>query len=255
MTILQKLYRKSSQAEDVNVVGLYLDDKWNYQKEEIELPQFDTLSDHAVVIGNGITSNEFDLTLILPYRETTEWGEIGPWVYKRQIRNFFTYGCNAIYRNYKPDFIVANGDGIVQEIANYTNDKTSVIYSNSKNLQKYPGKFVFTPQNPELNAGATAAYMAAFDGHKKVYMLGFDGIDSPNNNYNVYAGTPNYPAADVTINEESWVRNLSAVMSVYSDTEFIRVMPTPDFRQPEAWRYFLNYRQINFRKFVLEAGV
>lgn len=255
MTILQKLYRKSSRAEDVNVVGLYLDDKWNYQKEEIELPQFNLLSDHAVVIGNGITSNEFDLTQILPYREITSWGEAGPWIYKRQIRNFYTYGCNAIYRNYKPDFVIANGDGIVKEIVENTQDKSPVIYSNSKNLQKYPGKFVFTPQNPEFNAGATAAYMAAFDGHKKVYMLGFDGIDSPNNNYNIYAGTPNYPAADVTINEESWVRNLSTVMSVYSDTEFIRVMPTPDFRQPEAWRYFLNYRQINFRKFVLEAGV
>lgn len=253
--MLQKLYRKSSTVEDVKVVGLYLDDKWNYQKEEIQLPQFNNLSDHAVVIGNGKTCHDFDLTQILPYREVTEWGEVGPWIHKRQIRNFFTYGCNAIYRNYKPDFIVANGDGVVQEIAESTVDKSNVIYTNSKNLQKYPGKFVFTPQNPEVNAGATAAYMAAFDGHKKVYMLGFDGIDSPKNNYNMFAGTPNYPAADHIINEEYWVRSLSTVMSVYSDTEFIRVTPTTEFRQPEAWKYFLNYRQINFRKFVLEAGV
>jgi hypothetical protein len=255
MQLIQQLYRKDLINEDVNVVGLYINDEWKYQKEELRLPQFKNLSDHAVVIGNGVTCNEFDLTQILPYRETTEWGEVGPWIYKRQLRNFFTYGCNAIYRNYKPDFVIATGAGIVEEIANYTHDKTPVIYSNSKNLQRYPGKFVFTPQNPEFNAGATAAYMAAFDGHKKVYLLGFDGIDSPKDNYNMFSGTANYPAADYPVNEEYWVRSLSTIMSVYSDTEFIRVTPTPDFRQPEAWKYFLNYRQINFRKFILEAGV
>lgn len=243
------------QIEDVNLIALYRNDKWNYEKESVTIPQFNVLSDNAVVIGNGLSANEFDLTKLMPSRETTAWGEVGPWITKRQRRNFYIYGCNAIYRNFKPDFIAATGDGIVTEIAESTVDKSNIIYAYSKNLEKYPGKFSLLPQNPEFNSGALAAYMAAFDGHKRVYMLGFDGIDTIGNNYNIFAGTQNYPALDYPTLEEYWVRSLNTVIQTYSDTEFIRVAPTVRFRQPESWKYNLNYRQIDFRQFVLEVDI
>jgi len=252
---LKKLYRKSFTVEDVNIVGLYINDEWNYQKEEIQLLQFNNLSNHAVVIGNGITCNDFDLTQILPYREITAWGETGPWIYKRQLRNFSTYGCNAIYRNFKPDFIVATGKDFINELAQQSYCDEGIVYANNKYLEIYPNKFNIIPQNPEYNAGAIAAYMAAFDGHQRVYMLGFDGIDNTDDNYNLFAGTPNYPPSNYPINEEFWVRSLNEVMNVYTDTEFVRVCPSKRFRQPESWKYNLNYKQIDFRQFVLEVGV
>ena len=252
---MRKLYRKDLENEDVNVVGKFENNKWTYSTESVSLSQFVNLSNHAVVIGNGKTGNEFDLTRILPHRESTSWGETGDWKYKRQMRNFYTYGCNAIYRNFKPDFVVATGDNFIKEIAESTYCNSNVVYASTKYLEKYSGKFNIIPQNPELNAGAMAAYLAAFDGHKKVYMLGFDGIDNPLNNYNVYAGTANYPPADQAINEEFWNRSLDLVMKTYNDTEFIRVCPTAKFRQPEMWKYNLNYRQIDFRQFVVEADI
>lgn len=252
---LQKIYRKNVTTETVNLIGLYIEDTWRYQTEDIEIPQFATISNHAVVIGNGITADQFDLTLFLPYRQLTPWGEATQWIYKRDQKNFFTYGCNAIYRNFKLDFLACSGEGIIKEIAENNNEKPSMIYANSKYLEQYPGKFNFLPQNPDFNAGAMAAYMAAFDGHQKVFMLGFDGIDTANNNYNMFAGTPNYPALDYPINESYWVKSLNTVMQVYSDTEFIRVCPTPKFRQPATWRNNLNYRQIDFTQFVLEADI
>lgn len=253
---LQKLYRKDITQETVNLIGLYNEDSWKYQTEDINIPQFSTISDHAVVIGNGISNNQIDLTIFLPYRESTDWDEVTPWIYRRQRKNFFTYGCNAIYRNYKPDFVSCVGEGIIKEIAESVHDKTgTVFYSNSKYLEKYPGQFSFLPQNPDFNAGAMSAYMAAFDGHKRVYMLGFDGIDSDHDNYNMFAGTDNYPPANYPTKEEYWVRSLNLVMQTYSDIEFIRVCPTKKFRQPETWRNNLNYRQIDFRQFVVEADI
>jgi hypothetical protein len=252
---LQKIYRKDITSETVNLVGLFIDDHWRYQTEDIEIPQFATVSDHAVVVGNGVTTREFDLTTILPYRESTPWGEVTPWISKRERKNFFTYGCNAIYRNFKPDFITATGEGLIKEVADYDKDITNTIYTNSRYLELYPGKFNFLPQNPDFNSGAMAAYMAAFDGHKRVYMLGFDGIDTPDNNYNIFAGTANYPPLNSNINEEYWNRSLNTVMQTYSDTEFVRVCPTQKFRQPAVWRNNLNYRQIDFRQFVLEADI
>ncbi len=256
MAGLQKLYRKDITAETVNLVGLFIDDSWRYQNEDIAISQFPTLSDHAVVVGNGVTANQFDLTIFLPYRESTPWGETTPWITKRQRRNFFTYGCNAIYRNFKLDFITCTGDGIIKEIAESTRDKSgSLFYANSKYLEKYPGEFNFLPQNPDFNAGAMAAYMAAFDGHQRVFMLGFDGVDTPDNNYNMFAGSANYPPLNYPINQDYWVKSLRTVMNVYSDTEFIRVCPTKKFVTPDAWKDCLNYRQIDFRQFVVEADI
>lgn len=256
MAVIQKLYRKDITAETVYLIGLYIEDQWKYQTEDIAIPQHKNLSDYAVVIGNGITANQFDLTKILPYRESTPWGETTEWVCERQIRNFLAYGCNAIYRNFKLDFVSCVGEGIIKEIAESTVDNTgTVFYTNSKYLELYPGKFYFLPQNPSFNSGAMSTYVAAFDGHKRIYMLGFDGIDTPNNTYNIFAGTVNYPALHSDINDSYYVQCLNTVMQVYNDTEFIRVCPTKNFRQPDIWRYNLNFRQIDFRQFVVEADI
>lgn len=255
MTTLQKLYRKDLTEDQINVIGLFKDNEWKYQKESVPLLQIKNLSTCAVVIGNGNSIHDFDLTTILPYREITAWGEVGPWIHKRQRRNFFTYGCNAIYRNFKPDFVIATGNDFIKEIAESDYCTGNFVYANSKHLESYPHKFNFIPQNPEFNAGAIAAYLAAFDGHKKVFMLGFDGVDNSTDNYNAFADTPNYPAKNDPISEEYWNRSLNAVMKTYNDTEFIRVCPSASFRQIDSWRYHANYRQIDFRRFVLEADV
>lgn len=257
MEIIKKLYRKDFAGEDVSTVGLYIDAKWTYQKEFVPLSvEYQPVSNKAVVIGNGISRLDFNLRLCLPWRETTAWGEQTEWKPAlNAVKKFNTYGCNALYRDYKVDFLVATGDEFLKEIATNEYSANNIVYASKSNLTKYPEKFMYIPQDPNWNAGAVAAYMAAFDGHKKVYMLGFDGIDNSTDIYNVYAGTPSYPAKTDTILEDFWMLSLANVMRTYSDTEFIRVAPSRSFRTPEDWKYFLNYRVINFRDFVLEADV
>ena len=60
MTYLQKLYRQDITEETVNLVGLFAHDRWRYVTEDIDIPQFKNLSDHAVVVGNGISANQFN---------------------------------------------------------------------------------------------------------------------------------------------------------------------------------------------------
>jgi len=257
MEIIKKIYRKDVAGEDVSTVGLYIDAQWTYQKEFIPLSvEYQPVSDKAVVIGNGMSRQDFNLKLCLPWRETTAWGEQTEWKPAlHQVKKFNTYGCNALYRDYKVDFLIAAGDEFIKEIAVNEYSANNIVYASKFHLTKYPGVFKYIPQDPNWNAGAVAAYMAAFDGHKKVYMLGFDGIDNPTDIYNVYAGTPSYPAKTDGILEDFWVLSLENLMKTYSDTEFIRVAPARTFRSPEAWKYLLNYRVIDFRDFVLEADV
>lgn len=255
MANLQKIYREDLLSENINTVGLYINDEWTYHKENLNVPKLEKIANYAVVIGNGQSSRQFDLSLFLPTRQTSAWGERSQWEIKKQTKSFYTYGCNATYRDHRPDFLIATGDGFIKEIAESDYCANNVVYTNLKYLEQYLNKFNFIPQNPEFNSGAIAAYLAAFDGHKKIYLLGFDGIDNLIDNYIFYADTNNYPSRSTPMSEEFWVRSLDTVMKTYSDTEFVRVTPTKLFRQPEAWKYNLNYRQIDFRQFVLEADV
>lgn len=256
MQLNQKLYRKDYTGEDVNVIGIYIDNQWQYQKEFVTNP-FTNLpfSNHAVVIGNGVSRKDFDLRLFLDHRDVAAWGEVGAWKPAINPKKFNTYGCNAIYRNYRPDFVIAVGEDMIQEMANSNYCDDNPVYSNAWALPLYPGKFNYIPQDPGYNAGAIAAYLAAFDGHKKVFMLGFDGIDSIGDNYNIYAGTPGYPGNHVIISENFWVNSLNEIMQLYSDVEFVRVTPTANFRTPEPWKYLSNFRTVDFRQFVVEADI
>jgi hypothetical protein len=251
MQPLKKIYRKDYQGEEVITNRVYQNSRWNPTTEFIPTA-FNTnpTSVNAVVLGNGPTRLEFDCTRFLDYR-------IPPrtWRTKENKINFLTYGCNAFFRDFRPDFLVATGDRLLREIADSGYCDTRVVYANNEPLVNFPEKFNLIPQNPQFNSGAIAAYLAAFDGHKKVFMLGFDGNDTPGHNYNVYKGTTGYPSDNTTILEDFWVQSLETIMTTYNETEFVRVAPTASFRKPEAWKYCLNYRQIDFRQFASEVGL
>jgi hypothetical protein len=142
------------------------------------------------------------------------------------------------------------------EVANSNYCNGGIAYGSSDAVLTFPGKFYLTPQNPSWDAGATSAYLACFDGHKTVYLLGHDcHCDEADYNYNVYAGTANYAPAESPNTEAFFVKTLKAVMTTYNDVDFVRVMPNVGWYCPEDWKYLTNFRQIDFNDFVREIDL
>jgi len=201
------------------------------------------ISNRAVVIGNGISRLDFDLNNLKHFS-----GLLG-------ANTLQTYGCNSLYKDFAPDFLVAIGDLITDEVATtgpYINDH--IVYTRAQTLLKHPGKFYLIPHDPYADAGTTAAYIAAFDGHKTIFLLGFDGQENPGNN-NVYAGTNGYDAAHVDILHTKWIDNRVQLFSVYDDVDWVWVTPAGRSALPEQFASCSNLRQISFREFVLEADL
>lgn len=252
MQKLTKIYRKDYRGEDVVVDRIYKNSTWNPRSEFVPKAfNFTPEQPRAVVIGNGISRLDFDLRMFLEYRE----GNFQNWKPASIRRKFYTYGCNAIFRDYVTDFIAITVEGLLDEFVSTVQRQEVIAYANNQFLYKHPSKFSLIPQNLNLNSGAIASYLAAFDGHSQIYMLGFDGNDTPNYNYNVYANTSYYPTLYENVQEDFWVKSLSTIMKVYNDTEFVRVMPTSSSRIPEPWKYFTNFRQVNFNQFASEIGL
>lgn len=245
MQRIAKAYRKNYLGEDIVVDRTYENTEWSEVTEFIPNQIANQqVSNQALVIGNGISRKEFDLNLLKRHKAGL-----------RGIRRLQTYGCNALYRDFEPDFLFAVGTDIVQEIAYSGYCDNHVVYANKWNIADYPKKFYLIPEDPSWNSGSLAAYMACFDGHKKIYLLGFDGNDNNGYNYNIYADSPGYPSINKTITESIWEKTMKKVFDTYTDVDFVRVAPTVNFRISESWKYCLNLRSIDFRQFVIEADL
>jgi hypothetical protein len=245
MQILKQLYRANYAGENIVTQLNLISGEWNPETEFVPNGVINTHStNQAVAIGNGPSRLVFDLGHIARHKG----GLLG-------TDRLQSYGCNALYRDFTPDFLIANGDDIINEIFNSGYANNNIVYTHAESVLKYPGKFYLLPQNIHIDAGALAAYMAAFDGHKKIFLLGYDSYDVTMPTDNIYVGTPGYPDPGVLHSGEFIGKSLTNVVKAYGDVEFIRVMPQDSWNIYYALKPLPNFRQIDYRDFVLEADI
>lgn len=246
MQKIKELYRSTYSGENIVTELTYEHGEWSPVTEHIENAVFNVhTTSQAIAIGNGETRLGFDLRFIANHK--------GGILATDKLQS---YGCNALYRDFAPDFLVAVGPAIIDEIANSGYTDNNIVYTNAQYLVKYPGKFYIIPQNPTLDAGALAVYLACFDGHTKIFMLGYDSNHGTEPVNNVYKNTPGYPTSDTLENNSVfWSKSLINVISAYPKVDFVRVTPTPDYWMDSELQKIPNLRQIDFRQFVIEADI
>jgi hypothetical protein len=250
MQTLKKLYRSNYAGESIISSLTLSDGEWNPTTEFITNRVFNThVTTQAVAIGNGESRLGFNLRLIGDHR--------GGLLAQDKLQ---TYGCNALYRDFTPDFLVAVGDEIIREIAESGYTDNNIVYANAKSVLDYPGKFYLTPQNLLYDAGALAAYQAAFDGHTKIFLIGYDQYDNDHHidggaYNNVYKDTAGYLTTGHDQNSKFFGLTLNQVITTYSEVDFIRVMPTSTWWQPAELRPLANFRQISYQDFTYEADL
>lgn len=166
----------------------------------------------ACVIGNGPSRLQFDLSTI--------------------GSKMTTYGCNALYRDFIPDYLISMDLNMVVEIIDNDIHRQTKLYTEHNNrldqLAEDGEPINFFWNFKETNdSGNSALRLALQQDNDTVYMIGFDygngGSDLPN----VYKGTLNYcdrhmyPAASMKTSE--WRQRLHKVLNDHSDKKIIRI--------------------------------
>lgn len=241
---MDQQYRKDYQGEFVTFVENKIHGTLTHHREWIPNTIIEEHTGYAAVFGNGLSRANLNFNLFKMHRGGLH-----------AAMKFATYGCNAMYRDCAPHILVVKHPLIAAEIAKGTYADDNIVITNIKSVLAHEDKFHLIPFDPGFSAGATALYLAAFDGHKKVYMLGFDGQDTPGVNNNIYAGTNGYPARTAEVDSERWIREAMTVFTTYSNTEFIRVSQYENADMPEAWKYAPNVRKLDWRRFVSEVDL
>lgn len=233
---LQKLYSKDYEGEWINVlIGQGKIDR-RFLKQELV---FENPSGNAICLGNGKSRLNR-----LP--EKIEHSN------KIKILKYYNvlYACNGIYREWMPDFLIVSNQILAAQLPEEFRD---ISYGSQEVARRYPG-FNLMPGGARLDAGASAAYLAAFHGATRVCLFGYDGQSQPGYNNNIYAGTEHYPDEDQEVLDSNWVRNLKNVITTYSDVIFHRVTPNENDSYRELLR-LPNYKPINFNQFVSIADI
>lgn len=169
-----------------------------------------TLNNVAFIIGNGRTREGFDLNLLVGH------GTI--------------YGCNALYRDFKPpyivpDFLVSIDDPIIAEIekSDFPQDRFIVP---PKDEQYEPAEF--NPGQPRSNAGMNAMMEAIKADHDVLYCFGFDFLlKSEVCLDNLYKDTNAYGPDTATSYADSFrrVRYFEWFANKHPDVSFKMVFP------------------------------
>lgn len=185
----------------------------------------------AFVLGNGTSRKGIDPVLLKPY------GKI--------------YGCNALYREFTPDYLVAVDVKMILEINKSGYQHHNEVWTNpNKSYGKMKNLNFFHPSKG-WSSGPTALWLATQHQHQKIFILGFDykGLEEGKKLNNIYADTPNYKKSiEGATFFGNWLRQTSNVIKENPQTTYYRVIQQDNYK-PEELNKFANLKTIYVEDF------
>ena len=183
----------------------------------------------AFVLGNGTSRKSIDLN------QLKEHGTV--------------YGCNALYREFEPDYLVAVDAKMILEInkAGYQHDHS--VWTNRNRAYEKMNGFNFFQSSKGWSSGPTALHLASEHKNNEIYILGFDytGIDNKLNN--IYANTFNYKKShERATYHGNWLRQTLITCQKFSEKRYIRVLGDDAFI-PKEFSNIENLSHITVEEF------
>jgi len=146
-----------------------------------------------------------------------------------------TYGCNALYRDFMPDYLISMDYSMVDEIIQkriHYQTKFYTQHANKIDARQHKGEPIYfiSGQRETLDSGNTALRIAMKNQHDVVYVIGFDYAINPSTLPNVYAGTPNYAKSHVwpaaSMRDTQWGQRLRRILKDFPNQKIVRVNGT-----------------------------
>jgi len=190
----------------------------------------------AIVLGNGRSKNIDQVKYLLEINS------------KKSAEGYkLVYACNkAINDDMAYDYYVLRHRVFM---SNISQDKLTQVYLPADIFLDYKDQTNLIPYvNHGFDAGAMASFIACFDGHKKIMLVGFDG-DLGNGYKTAYDSE--FPYSEPDLAEWSkWQDYLYHIMKIYKDVEFFRLAYECQ-AAPAKWLTLPNFKDCTMRDFVL----
>jgi hypothetical protein len=190
---MEARYRRDYPGEFVITESKWTGGRKHEKREWIENPiKNQHLSGRAAAIGSSDDISKFDYRILATHRG----GLLG----SLKVQ---TYGTADIAMQMRLDFTVdTNFDKLIPLVeSKYVVDH--IVYTTPTNCTKKPGEFYLIPQNPHMCAEVLPIYLAAFDGHNEVYLIGY--------------------SKEMLAGHNNWIKQIIDIITAYAGTMFIIV--------------------------------
>jgi len=159
------------------------------------------------------------------------------------------YGCNAIYREFEPDYLIAVDTKMILEINKSGFQHNHQVWTNkNKAYAQFTGFNYFNPSKG-WSSGPTALNLASDHNNNDLYILGFDYVGLDDKVNNIYSGTPNYKkVSDRATFHGNWLKQTLIVCQKNTNKRYIRVLGDNPFI-PKEFSVLNNLSHITVEEF------
>jgi hypothetical protein len=131
------------------------------------------------------------------------------------------------------DFAVETNNNNLATILAIGYQQDNIVYTTARNCIANPGEFYLIPYKPRLIDMTIAVYLAAFDGHQEVFLLGYTD-ESPGDSLH-------------------WQSQLAEVFLAYPGVKFYLVGESS--RMPDVWVDCFNTQIMTYLEFISYCDV
>jgi hypothetical protein len=180
------------------------------------------ISGRAACIGSAVDKSQFDYTRLSRHRG----GLLG----SKKLQN---YGTGDIALQMRLDFAVETRPDKLQTLKQIGYSEKNIVYTTARQCINSPGEFYLIPHAPGLLDIAILPYLAAFDGHQEIFLLGYHH--------------------DTGIENSSWQDQIRSVIDAYSGIQFYFVGESTNMY--DCWLSAPNARSMPLGDFICYCDV
>jgi len=144
-----------------------------------------------------------------------------------------TYAIGDAWKEMNPDFALISTQAELDEIISKKYQTEHVIYTSASLCVANPGEFYLTPLGVSYLPPATIIWIACFDGHKDIYLFGYEQVDANR------------------VDQGKSITQIADIMQTFKDVTFHHVSGD----SPDEWRRCINCRTMSPREFVTECDI
>jgi hypothetical protein len=221
--MITQRYRKDYTGEFVVTNTLWSGGKKRMQREWVpNLIENKHISGRAVCIGSTVGMAKFDFKILQHHKG----GLLG----SKKVQ---TYGIGDIAKLMRLDFTVEKDDTVLKDLIDQHYYKDNVIYTTPKLCLTYPNVFYNVPYNPSFIKQVLAVYLAAFDEHREIFLIGYND--------------------DAELGSNNWAEQLNQIIAAYPATKFFHI--GSKVQTPDAWKNNSNFKQLTYKEFILYCDI
>ena len=220
-------YRTEYDGEFVITVNTIKNGEKHQEREWIDNPiENQHISGRAAVIGDGQsrynTTRHGKLNLKTKIEQHAGW-HLG----RKRLQSYGSEGC---WREMQCDFYVEFDQQKLQEIKEDAYQERVSVYTNARNCIEDPGEYYLVPYGVRGKSVVVATWLACFDGHKEIFLLGVDGLDGQDE-------------PDVKL-----IKQMNQVFDTYRTTKFYYVRDGA--KADDMWRKNANFNHMTYAEFI-----